>query len=135
MIKCEGVPEPARGATATTQVAFFEPKVEIRRTLQEFQRLVDEPSEAELLAKNLQAVNSQLVSDLADFCKVVEELIFKREELTNHYEMLLQDKQVAYEALEHQLGRAKARVYNLDTDLKALRYEVRKLEDELEVVQ
>ena len=42
---------------------------------------------------------------------------------------------MAYEALEHQLGRAKARVYDLDTNLKASRYEVRKLEDELEAAR
>ena len=36
------------------------------------------------------------------------------------------------EDLEHQLGRAKARVYDLDTDLRAARYAIRKDEDALE---
>ena len=62
----------------------------------------------------------------------MEESILKQEALQNHYDALLHDKQAAYEALEHQLGRVKARVYDLDTDLKASRYEVRKLEDTLE---
>ena len=97
--------------------------------------MVDEPSEAKLLAKNFQAVNSQLMSYLKASRKVVEEFIFKCKELTNHYETLVQDKQVAYEALEHQLGCAKVHVYDLDNNLKASQYEVRKLEDELEAAQ
>ena len=36
------------------------------------------------------------------------------------------------EDLEHQFGRAKARVYDLDTDLRAARYAIRKAEDSLE---
>ena len=36
------------------------------------------------------------------------------------------------EDLEHQLGRVKARVYDLDTDLRAARYAIRKAEDALE---
>ena len=39
---------------------------------------------------------------------------------------------MALEDMEHQLGRAKARVYDLDTDLRAARYAVRKAEDALE---
>ena len=34
--------------------------------------------------------------------------------------------------LEHQLGRAKARVYDLDTDLRAAHHAIRKAEDALE---
>ena len=75
------------------------------------------------------------MSDLKVSRKLVEVFILKSEALINHYEALLQDKQVAYKALEHQLGCAKARVYDLDTDLKVSRYEVRKLEDELEAAQ
>ena len=96
---------------------------------------MDKSSKVELLAENLQAVNSQLVSDLEVFHKAVEESILKHEALTTHYEALLQDKQVAYEALEHQLGRVKACIYDLDTNLKASRYEVRKLKDELEAAR
>ena len=63
------------------------------------------------------------------------DIFLKHEALQIHYEALLQDKHVAYKALEHQLGRAKARIYDLDTDLKASRYEVRKLEDELQATR
>ena len=104
----------------------------MKSTLQEFQRWVDKPLEVELLAKNLQMVNSQLVSDLEHSRKAVEDSILKRKELINHYETLLQDKQVAFEALELQLRRTKAKVYDLDTDFKATRYEVCKLVDALE---
>ena len=75
------------------------------------------------------------MSELEVSQKGVEESIFKYEPLQNHYDALLQDKQVAYEVLEHQLERAKAYVYDLDTDLKASRYEVRKLEDKLEATR
>ena len=104
----------------------------MKRTLQELQCKLEEPSEAELLVENLQAINSQLVSELEASRKVMEESILKQETLQNHYDALLQDKEAAYEALEHQLGRTKAWVYDLDIDLKASRYEVRKLEDVLE---
>ena len=96
---------------------------------------MDEPLEAELLIQNLQTIDSELVSDLKDSQKAVEDSILKCEELINHYETLLQDKQVAFEALEHQLKRAKARVYDLDIDLKATQYEVCKLDNALEVEQ
>ena len=130
MIKSEEVPTAFEGGESSTPVVF-DPKAEMKRALQELQRKLEEPSEAELLVENLQAINTQLVNDLEAARKVMEESILKQEALQTHYDALLQDKQAAYEALEHQLGRAKARVYDLDTDLKASRYEVRKLEDAL----
>ena len=131
MIKSEELPTASKGGESSTPVVF-DPKAEMKRTLQELQRKLEEPSEAELLVENLQAINSQLVSELEASRKVMEKSILKQEALQNHYDALLQDKQAAYEALEYQFGRAKARVYDLDTDLKASRYEVRKLEDAIE---
>ena len=133
MIKSEELSIASKGGDSSTPVVF-DPKAEMKQTLQELQRKLEEPSKAELLVENLQAINSQLVSELEASRKVMEESILKQEALQNHYDTLtalLQDKQAAYEALEHQLGRAKARVYDLNTDLKASRYEVRKLEDAL----
>ena len=134
MIKSEELPIASEGGDSSTPVVF-DPKAEMKRTLQELQRKLEEPSEVELLVENLQAINSQLVSELEASWKVMEESILKQEALQNHYDALLQDKHTAYEELEHQLGRAKARVFDLDTDLKASRYEVRKLEDVLEVAR
>ena len=94
--------------------------------------MVDSPTEAELLLENLQATNAELVRDLEDARKEIEDSILKREELISHYETLLQDKQVTLADLEHQLGKAKARVYDLDTDLMAARYAIHKAEDALE---
>ena len=73
-----------------------------------------------------------MVRDLEDARKEIEDSILKHEELIFHYKTLLQDKQVTLEDLEHQLGRAKARVYDLDIDLRAARYAIRKAEDALE---
>ena len=131
MIKSKELPTTSEGGDLTAQV-IFDPKAEMKRTLQELQRRLDEPSEAKLLAENLQTVNTQLVSELEAAKKALKDSILKREELTIHYKTLLQDNQMAFEALEHQLGRAKARVYNLDTDLRAAQYDLRKAEDTLE---
>ena len=134
MIKSEESLVASKGGDSTAQVVF-DSKAEMKQTFQELQCKLDEPSKAELLAENLQGVNNQLVSELEASQKAVEESILKYEALKTHYDAKLQDKQVAYEALEHQLGRAKMCVYDLDTDLKASRYEVRKLEDELEATR
>ena len=72
------------------------------------------------------------MSDLEASRKEVEDFIIKREELVNHYKALPQEKQTALESMEHQLGKAKARMYDLDMDLQATRYELRKAEDVLE---
>ena len=127
MIKTEEAPA---GIEVEAQVITFDPKAKMKRTLQELLQRVEQPSEVDLLASNLQAINLQLVSDLEASRKEVEDFIVKREELVNHYETLLQEKQTALESMEHQL--AKARVYDLDTDLRAARYELRKAEDALE---
>ena len=103
MIKSEELPTTFEGGELSTPVVF-DPKAEMKRTLQELQRKLEEPSEAELLVENLQAINSQLVSELEASWKVMEESILKQEALQNHYDALLQDKQAAYETLEHQLG-------------------------------
>ena len=102
MIKSEESPAAFEGGDSTAQVVF-DPKAEMKQTLQELQRKLEEPSNAELLAANLQAINSQLVSELEASRKAVKESILKHEALQNHYDTLLQDKQVAYKALEHQL--------------------------------
>ena len=132
MIKLEDSSAASERETSTGQLMLFDPKVEIKRRINELQQMVDSPIEAELLLENLQATNAQLVRDLEDAKKEIEDSILKREELVSHYETLLQDKQVTLEDLEHQLGRAKARVYDLDTDLRAARYAIRKGEDALE---
>ena len=132
MIKLEDSSAASEGETSTGQPMLFDPKAKIKRRINELQQLVDSPTEAELLLENLQATNAQLVRDLEDARKEIEDSILKREELVSHYETLLQDKQVALEDLEHQLGRAKARVYDLDTDLRVACYAIRKAEDALE---
>ena len=88
MIKSEELPTASEGGESSTPVVF-DPKAEMKRTLQELQRKLEEPSEAELLVKNLQAINSQLVSELEAFRKVMEESIVKQEALQNHYDALL----------------------------------------------
>ena len=98
MIKSEESPTASAGRDSTTQV-IFDPKAKMKQTLQELQRRLDEPYEAELLAENLQMVNTQVVNKLEAARKALEDLILKQEELTIHYETLLQDKQVAFEAL------------------------------------
>ena len=132
MIKFEDSAAASKGETSTGQQLLFDPKAELKRQINELQLMVDSPTEAELLLENLQATNAELVRDLEDARKEIEDSILKREELTSHYETLLQDKQVTLEDLEHQLGRAKARVYDLDTDLRAARYAIHKVEDALE---
>ena len=132
MIKLEDSLAASEGETSTGQPMLFNSKAEIKRRIYELQQMVDSPTEAEFLLENLQATNAQLVRDLEDARKEIEDSILKREELISHYETLLQDKQVTLEDLEHQLGRAKARVYDLDTDLRAARYKICKAEDALE---
>ena len=68
---------------------LFDPKAEIKRRINELQQMVDSPTKAELLLENLQATNAQLVQDLEDVKKEIEDSILKREELVSHYETLL----------------------------------------------
>ena len=77
----------------TGQLVIFDPNIEIKRKLTELQQWVEEPSEAELLAENLQAINTQFASNLEDAWREVKDSILKHEELINHYETHLQDKQ------------------------------------------
>ena len=88
MIKSEEVPTASEGGESSTLVAF-DPKAEMKRTLQELQCKLEEPSEAELLVENLQTINTQLASDLEAVRKVMEESILKQEALQTHYDALL----------------------------------------------
>ena len=91
MIKSEESLAAFEGGDSTAHMVF-DPKAEMKQILQELQRKLEESSKAELLAANLQAINSQLVSELEAFRKAVEESILKEEALRNHYDTLLQDK-------------------------------------------
>ena len=91
MIKSEEVPTTSEGGESSTSVVF-DPEAEMKRALQELQRKLEKPSEAELLVENLQAINTQLVSDLETARKVMEESILKQEALQTHYDALLHDK-------------------------------------------
>ena len=52
MIKSEELPTASEGGESSTPVVF-DPKAEMKRTLQELQCKLEEPSEAELLVENL----------------------------------------------------------------------------------
>ena len=52
MIKSEELPTAFEGGDSIAQVAF-DPKVKMKRNLQELQCKLDEPFEVELLAENL----------------------------------------------------------------------------------
>ena len=80
MIKSEESPTASKGGESTTHVVF-DPKAEMKWTLQELQRKLEELSEAELLAANLQAINSQLMIELEASRMAVEESILKQEAL------------------------------------------------------
>ena len=52
MIKSEELPTASEGGESSTSVVF-DPKEEMKQTLQELQRKLEEPSQAELLVENL----------------------------------------------------------------------------------
>ena len=99
MIKTKEAPV---GIEVEPQVITFDPKDQMKRTLQELLQWMEQPSEVDLLASNLQAINLQLVNDLEASRKEVEDFIVKREDLVHYYEALLQEKQTALESMEHQ---------------------------------
>ena len=76
IIKLEELPTASEGGESSMPMVF-DPKAEMKRTLQELQRKLEEPSKVELLVENLQAINSQLVSELEASRKVMEESILK----------------------------------------------------------
>ena len=58
MIKVKDLANGTREKTSIGQTVIFDPKAKMKRKLTKLQQWVEEPSEGELLAENLQMVNN-----------------------------------------------------------------------------